>query len=60
LLRIIIIVLVALILFRLISSLFREVGGRGRGAKPGTRPGRKVGEGEILEDEIDEDNRKND
>lgn len=56
-LRIIIIVLAVLILFRLISSLFRDAGGRGRGKSPGTRPGRKVGEGEILKDEIDEEDK---
>ena len=54
-LRIIIIVLAALILFRLISSLLRDTGGRSRRKGSGARPGRKVGEGKILKDEIDED-----
>lgn len=59
-LRIIIIVLVALLLFRLVSSLLRGGGGRTRGTKSGTRPGKKVGEGEIVKDEIDEDSGKTD
>jgi hypothetical protein len=58
LLRIIIIVLAALILFRLISSLFRSTGGKSRRTGSGTRPGKKVGEGKILKDEIDEENNK--
>lgn len=54
-LRIILIILAALILYRLLSSLFRITAGKPRKDMPRRkRPGKEVGEGWIVDDKVDE------
>lgn len=57
-LRIILIVLAALILYRLLSSLFRGIEKKPPRERRKKRPGKEVGQGWIVEDEIDEEEDK--
>ena len=57
-LRIILIVLAALLLYRLLSSLFRGTEKKPPRDKRKKRPGKEVGQGWIVEDEIDKDENK--
>ncbi len=55
-LRIILIILAALILYRLLSSLFRITGRkRPREMPKKKRPGKEVGEGWIVDEKVDEE-----
>jgi hypothetical protein len=56
LLRIVLIILAALILYRLLSSLFRITAGKPRKDMPKRkRPGKEVGEGWIVDEKTDEE-----
>ena len=55
-LRIVLIILAALILYRLLSSLFRITAKKPPREMPRrTRPGQEVGEGWIVDDKVDEE-----
>jgi hypothetical protein len=58
LLRIILIIMAALLLYRLLSSLFRGVEKKPTPQQRKKRPGKEVGQGWIVEDEIDEEDKK--
>ncbi len=55
-LRIVLIILAALILYRLLSSLLRITAGKHPHNRPKKkRPGAEVGEGWIVDDKVDEE-----
>lgn len=54
-LRLILIIIAALILFRLLSSLLRGIGKGSRRDMPKKKPGGKVGEGWIVDDTDDKE-----